>query len=228
MPPELAEQAFTRPSPRRWPERTTRSTSSVPSARGAFAACRMTRACRSRQRGISASAPRRSCSPRSKIWRCGLIDYEETSGGLISCARLVLGKPYRYAEHLLPRDGGSRDLSSAEKTRAQLLRDLKLTGVRVLPNDSVATGIEQTRLRLWPHAYFDEDKCRLLLRALESYRAEWNAERKSFALTPRKDWASHGSDSFRYLAMGLRPATLSPRPRVRVPRMVYSLTAPPR
>jgi hypothetical protein len=147
---------------------------------------------------------------------------------LISCARLVLGEPYRYAEHLLPHDGGSRDLSSAEKTRAQLLRDLKLTGVRVLPNDSVATGIEQTRLRLWPHAYFDEEKCRPLLRALESYRAEWNTERKTFALTPRKDWASHGSDAFRYLAMGLRSATLSPRPPMRVPRMVYSFTAPGR
>jgi hypothetical protein len=37
---------------------------------------------------------------------------------------------------------------------------------------------------------------------------------------------SHGSDAFRYLAMGLRSATLSPRPAVRVPPMVYSFTAP--
>jgi hypothetical protein len=45
---------------------------------------------------------------------------------------------------------------------------------------------------------------------------------------PRKDWASHGSAAFRYLAMGLRPATLSPRPAVREPPMAYSFTAPER
>jgi phage terminase large subunit len=158
-----------------------------------------------------------------------VIDYEETSGeGLVSCARLVLGKPYRYAEHLLPHDAGSRDLSSAEKTREQLLRDLGLKNLRVLPNASVATGIEQVRARFWPHAYIDEDRCRALLRALESYRSEWNAEKKAFALTPRKDWASHGADSVRYLAMGLRPATLAPRPRVTVPLVHYSWTTPAR
>jgi hypothetical protein len=75
---------------------------------------------------------------------------------------------------------------------------------------------------------FDEDKCRPLLRALECYRAEWNAERKSFALTPRKDWASHGADSVRYLTMGLRPASLSSRPRVTVPLVHYSWTTPAR
>jgi len=75
----------------------------------------------------------------------------------------VLGKPYRYAEHLLPHDAGSRDLSSAEKTREQLLRALGLKNLRVLPNASVATGIEQVRLRFWAHAYLDEDRCRALL-----------------------------------------------------------------
>jgi hypothetical protein len=51
-----------------------------------------------------------------------------------------------------------------------------------------APGNARELLRFWPHAYLDEDRCRALLRALESYRAEWNAERKTFALTPRKDW----------------------------------------
>jgi hypothetical protein len=51
---------------------------------------------------------------------------------------------------------------------------------------------------------------------------------KTFALTPRKDWASHGSDAFRYLAMGVRPATLAPRPRVSVPQVMYSFTTPAR
>jgi phage terminase large subunit len=229
MPPELAEQEF--------------YASFSAAVAGAYYAVEVERA---QREGRIRRVPHDPRLPVTTAWDLGvgttaivfaqvkdlevrLIDYEETSGeGLISCARLVLGKPYRYAEHLLPHDGGTRDLSSAEKTRAQLLRDLKLTGVRVLPNDSVATGIEQTRLRLWPHAYFDEEKCRQLLRALESYRAEWNAERKTFALTPRKDWASHGSDAFRYLAMGVRPATLAPRPRVSVPQVMYSFTTPAR
>jgi hypothetical protein len=63
------------------------------------------------------------------------------------------GQVVSVREHLLPHDAGSRDVSSAERTREQLLRDLGLKGLRVLPNASVATGIEQVRLRFWPHAY---------------------------------------------------------------------------
>jgi hypothetical protein len=64
-------------------------------------------------------------------------------------------------------------------------------------------------------------------RALESLSAEWNAERKAFALTPWKDWASHGAGSVRYLAMGLRPPSLS-TPRMTVPPVQYGFAIPPR
>jgi phage terminase large subunit len=47
---------------------------------------------------------------------------------------------------------------------------------------------------------------RPLLRALESYRKDWDEGKKTFAVRPRHDWASHGADAFRYLALGLHPA----------------------
>ena len=36
------------------------------------------------------------------------------------------------------------------------------------------------------------------------YRREWNDKMGEFKPTPVHDWASHGSDSLRYLFVGLR------------------------
>ena len=57
---------------------------------------------------------------------------------------------------------------------------------------------------------------RPLLRAREHYRKDWDEARKTFALRPRHDWASHADDAFRYLAMGLRPSRLAPRPPIKI------------
>jgi phage terminase large subunit len=152
-----------------------------------------------------------------------IIDYLEQSGeGLAHYAKRLQEKPYRYAEHVLPHDADVRELGTG-KTRAEVLRSLGLSAVRVLPQLLVADGIEQARLLL-PKCYFDLDTCRPLVRALESYRKDWDEERKTFALRPRHDWASHGADAFRYLALGLRPGRLAPRPRIKILPPSYSFT----
>ncbi|MCI0546929.1 MAG: terminase large subunit [Candidatus Rokubacteria bacterium] len=153
-----------------------------------------------------------------------IIDYLEQSGeGFAYYAKRLGEQRYRYAEHLLPHDADVRELGTG-KSRAEALRAFGLSPVRVLPQLPVADGVEQVRMLL-PRCYFDQDRCRPLLRALESYRKDWDEEKKTFALKPRHDWASHGADAFRYLAVGLRPTQLSPRPRPRaVPGPGYRFT----
>ncbi len=155
-----------------------------------------------------------------------LIDYLEQSGeGLAHYAKRLREKPYRYAEHLLPHDADVRELGTG-KSRAEVLRALGLAPVRVLPLLPVADGIEQARLLL-PRCYVDIDTCRPLVRALESYRKDWDEAKKTFALRPRHDWASHGADAFRYLAMGLRPGRLAPRPPIKIAPPSYAFTQGP-
>jgi phage terminase large subunit len=116
------------------------------------------------------------------------------------------------------------DELGAGKSRAAVLRALGLSSVRVLSAQrSVADGIEQVR-QLLPKCYFDEDRCRPLLRALEHYRKDWDEEKKTFAIRPRHDWASHGADAFRYLAVRLRPTSLAPRPKITIPLPSYGFT----
>lgn len=40
--------------------------------------------------------------------------------------------------------------------------------------------------------------------ALEQYRREWDDDKKTFRASPLHDWASHGADAFRYLALAWR------------------------
>jgi hypothetical protein len=58
------------------------------------------------------------------------------------------------------------------------------------------------------------------------YRKDWHEEKKTFAVRPRHDWASHGADAFRYLAVGVRPTQLAPRPKITVPRPSYGFVVP--
>jgi phage terminase large subunit len=154
-----------------------------------------------------------------------IIDYLEQSGeGLAYYAKLLQEKRYRYGEHILPKDADVDELGTG-KSRAAVLRALGLSPVRVLSAQrSVADGIEQVR-QLLPKCYFDEDRCRPLLRALEHYRKDWDEEKKTFAVRPRHDWASHGADAFRYLAVGVRPTQLVPRPRITIPLPSYGFTS---
>ena len=63
----------------------------------------------------------------------------------------------------------------------------------------VDDGINAVRALL-PHCEFDAAACSEGLKALRSYRKEWDEERGVWRDKPRHDWASHGADAFRCLA----------------------------
>ena len=135
-----------------------------------------------------------------------IIDYFEMNGmGLDYYARILKEgerAKYNYREHNWPHDGGSKDLSSG-KERSTTMREL---GVRVTvrPRYDVADSINAARLLL-PRCYFDESATAKGLTSLKNYQRVWDAKNQIFQDKPKHDWASHGSDAFRLLAMCLRP-----------------------
>jgi len=133
-----------------------------------------------------------------------LIDYYETSGeGMAHYANLIKSKPYTYHEHVIPHDGGAKLQDEIGRTRAEILAGLGVR-TRVLALGSVDDGINAARITL-PRCWFDAEKCRHGLEALRQYRREFDEKLKVFKQRPLHDWASHGADAFRYLAVGIRP-----------------------
>ena len=145
------------------------------------------------------------------IWFCQrvgqetrLIDFYEASGvGLDHYAKVLDGKPYLYADHLLPHDGTVKELGTG-RSRVETLAGLGIKAT-VVPKMGVDDGINAARLLL-PRCWFDARKCDSGIEALRQYRTEFDEKRKTFRASPLHDWSSHPADAFRYLAVGIRDA----------------------
>lgn len=63
-------------------------------------------------------------------------------------------------------------------------------------------GIDAVR-NLLNRCWLDEVKCAPGITALESYKKEWNNRHGCWSSHPLHNFASHGADAFRMLAVGL-------------------------
>lgn len=148
------------------------------------------------------------------IWFCQtvgrevhLIDYYESSGAdLAHYVNQLRSRPYAYAGHIVPHDAQAKELGTG-KSRLEVLESLGLANVTIAPNHRVEDGINAARV-LIQKCWFDTRKCSRGVDALKLYRAEFDDKLNAFKPRPVHDWASHGADAFRYLAMGL---DLSPK-----------------
>jgi len=73
----------------------------------------------------------------------------------------------------------------------------------VLPRLPFADGIEAVR-NILNKCWFDEEKTQTLVKALMSFRKEWDEKLGKFKDTPLKDWASDPADAFRMMAIAHR------------------------
>jgi len=129
-----------------------------------------------------------------------VIDYHEGSGQALGhYAQVVNSKPYAYGEHRMPHDVQQTEYTTG-KTVLETAWALLKPGVRVAPRLDVDEGIHAGRLVL-PKCYFDAQKCRQGIDALQNYRWDFNTKVKDFTHLPVHDWASHGADAFRTLAV---------------------------
>jgi hypothetical protein len=128
-----------------------------------------------------------------------LIDYHEASGeGLPYYAQVLKTKGYTYGTHWAPHDIQVRELASG-RSRLEAAASL---GIRfnVAPNVPLEDGIHAARM-LFPRCWFDSERCRAGLEALQHYRRDYNTRLNEFKPTPVHDWSSHAADSFRYLSV---------------------------
>jgi hypothetical protein len=130
-----------------------------------------------------------------------LIDYYENHGvGLDHYVKWIKDNDYLKAEHILPHDVRVRELGTG-KSRLEMLEEAGLE-VKIAPRMGLDDGIQAVR-RLLPRCWFNVPKVQNGLNCLRNYRRDYDEKRKIFYERPLHDWSSHGSDSFRYLALGL-------------------------
>ncbi len=131
-----------------------------------------------------------------------IIDYYEASGAdLGHYVRELHNRSYVYAGHIVPHDSQARELGTG-KTRLEMLESLGLKNLVVAPMHRVEDGINAARVFI-PRCYFDARRCARGVDALKLYRAEYDDKMQALKPRPVHDWASHGADAFRYLAMTL-------------------------
>ena len=129
-----------------------------------------------------------------------LVDYVENHGvGLEYYVEWLQHNDWMYATHILPHDVAVRELGTG-KSRQEMLEDAGLS-IIIAPKLSVMDGI-QTARRLLPRCWFDP-KTKQGYDALRNYRRVFDEKRNVFHDRPLHDWASHASDAFRYLAVGI-------------------------
>ncbi len=128
-----------------------------------------------------------------------IIDYLEGSGeGLPYYTQQLREKGYTYGTHWAPHDIQVKELGSG-RSRIETAHSL---GIRfqVCPNIPLEDGIHAARM-IFPRCWFDADKCAPGLEALQHYKRDYNSRLNEFKAVPVHDWASHGADAFRYLAV---------------------------
>jgi len=157
-----------------------------------------------------------------QIWgrevRC--IRYYENEGEAMPhyinyCKTLRDEEDYNFAEHFGPHDIEVRELSSG-RSRREIAADLGFY-FSVVPKLSIADGVEAVRSVL-PVCMFDDVKCKVGVDALMNYQKRYNEKQQSYSDTPLKNWACHGADAYRYLAVTVNflfESSVTRTPRVR-------------
>lgn len=138
-----------------------------------------------------------------------LIDYYEHSGvGLDHYVSVIRGKNYSYGRHVAPHDIEVKELGTG-KTRLETAQKLGIN-FEVAPKMGLEDGINAARL-IFDRCYFDADRCEKGLECLMNYRRDFNTRIDEFKPVPVHDWASHGADAFRYMAVSVRRRDVRPK-----------------
>lgn len=128
-----------------------------------------------------------------------IIDYYEHSGeGLAFYKQVLTDRGYTYGVHWAPHDIQVKELGVG-RSRLETARSLGLP-FQVTPKVSLADGIHAVRMLL-PKCWFDATKAEDVVEVLQNYRWDYNTRIHELKPVPIHDWASHGADAFRGLAV---------------------------
>lgn len=133
--------------------------------------------------------------------------YENNSEGFDHYARILQEKQDErdliYSRHLWPHDGNTRILDETGRKRIDVMRGLGYEP-EIVPRGFVSDGITAVR-RMLPKSRFDRERCEILVKAMKSYRKEWDEDRAVFKDKPLHNWAGHPADMVRTGAMAPDP-----------------------
>ena len=146
-----------------------------------------------------------------------IVDYYEASGeGFPHYVRILNEKGYTYGKHWPPHDIAVRELGTG-KSRKETAAQLGLKFQSPPAKLELVDGIDATRLVL-AKCWFNEATTGPLLEALRNYRKSLNTRLQEFTGTPVHNWASHGADAMRGLAVRHR-TPVEKRPTPPAPRV---------
>lgn len=120
-----------------------------------------------------------------------IINYFEDHGeGLEYYVQYLQSRGYIYGDHYLPHDGAHRRLGAeGAKTVQQLLQEMGLNNVHVIPvTPSEFTAIQESRTFL-PLCWFDEENCNQGIKCLDNFKKQWDDKSGAFKEKYLHDWA---------------------------------------
>ncbi|MFM1990182.1 MAG: hypothetical protein RJA99_3139 [Pseudomonadota bacterium] len=145
-----------------------------------------------------------------------VIDYYESNNEAIPhFVKVLRDKGYIYGDHWGPHDIVVRSLNDG-LSRFDTAKALGVT-FKMVPRGNIADGIHAVRMVL-PRVWMDKERCKRGWEALTNYRSKWNEAMGTFSAEPIHDWASNGSDAFRYLATVVNKSS----PKSSAPKSIYS------
>lgn len=129
--------------------------------------------------------------------------YEAAGEGFSHFVQEMNRQPYTFGSHYLPHDGKSkRQAEKSLESAETILKRLGLKNIRIVPRiGDITTGLDLTRQKL-PTCWIDREGCATGIKALDSYRYEWDEKRGAFTNVPLHNWASNGADAIRQWAQG--------------------------
>lgn len=159
-----------------------------------------------------------------------VVDYLEDHGqSLDYYAGLLDKKGYRYGTHVFPHDMANHEFTSGKSRIERAQQIFAPIGCFQQRMASFDDSLHEGRLAM-KKAWVDSQKCAEGIEALSAYRWHYNTEVKAYTRQPEHDWASHGADAWRTVAMWhTSPMRVKPKherrdydpddPVSRVPRM---------
>ena len=130
-----------------------------------------------------------------------LIEYlEDTGKGLDHYLKLLDRRDYIYGEHYAPWDIQVREMSTG-MSRMEIAAQMGVhfNAVAKAPIQDGINAVRSVFRRLW----FDKTSCDQGINCLWNYRRDWDERGGMYKARPVHDWASHGADSLRYLALSV-------------------------
>lgn len=111
----------------------------------------------------------------------------------------------RGRERFLTQEERIRLLQVCHSSSCKLLFPIVLLALSTGMRKAEILGLKwrDIQLDILPRCWFDEEKCANGISSLDNYKKEWNDRHGCWSSRPLHNFASHGADAFRMMAVGL-------------------------